>query len=209
MPLYRYLGGAGAHVLPVPMMNVLNGGAHADNKVDFQEFMVMPVGAPTFAEGLRIGAEVFHALKRTLHDRGLATAVGDEGGFAPDLDSNEEALQALVDGIEAAGYSPGDDVAIALDPATSEIYDDGVYAWSTRAAICRRTRWPTYWADLAGEYPIVSIEDGMDEDDWDGWKALTDRLGGQRPAGRRRPLRDEPRAPEARHRRGAWPTRSS
>ena len=126
-PLWRYLGGEAAHVLPVPMMNVLNGGAHADNKVDFQEFMVVPVGAPSFSEALRTGAEVFHALKRTLHDRGLATAVGDEGGFAPDLESNEAALQALIEGIEAAGFRPGDDVAIALDPATSEIFDDGAY----------------------------------------------------------------------------------
>src|SRR3954454_11381678 len=126
-PLWRYLGGEAAHVLPVPMMNVLNGGAHADNKVDFQEFMVVPVGAPSFREALRVGAEVFHALKKTLHDRGLGTAVGDEGGFAPDLGSNEEALQMLVEGIEAAGYAPGDDVAIALDPATSEVFDDGAY----------------------------------------------------------------------------------
>ena len=126
-PLWRYLGGEAAHVLPVPMMNVLNGGAHADNKVDFQEFMVVPVGAPSFSEALRTGAEVFHALKRTLHDRGLATAVGDEGGFAPDLESNEAALQGLIEGIEAAGFHPGDDVAIALDPATSEIFDDGAY----------------------------------------------------------------------------------
>ena len=127
LPLWRYLGGEAAHVLPVPMMNVLNGGAHADNKVDFQEFMVVPVGAATFSEALRTGAEVFHALKRTLHERGLATAVGDEGGFAPDLDSNEAALEALIAGIEAAGYRPGDDVAIALDPATSELYHDGAY----------------------------------------------------------------------------------
>ena len=208
-PLWRHLGGPDAHVLPVPMMNVLNGGAHADNKVDFQEFMAMPVGAPSFSEGLRIGAEVFHALKRTLHDRGLATAVGDEGGFAPDFGSNEEALQALVDGIEAAGYRPGDDVAIALDPATSEIHDGGVYRLEHEGRDLSPDEMAAYWADMAGKYPIVSIEDGMDEDDWDGWKALTDRLGGQRPAGGRRPVRHEHRAAEARHRRRAWPTRSS
>jgi len=180
LPLYRYLGGEGAHVLPVPMMNVLNGGAHADNKVDFQEFMVVPAGAPTFAECLRMGAEVFHALKKTLHDRGLSTTVGDEGGFAPDLGSNEEALQLLVEGIEAAGYRPGDDVAIALDPAASEIYDPSPPARYDLAHEGRRLsagEMAAYWAEMAGKYPILSIEDGMDENDWDGWKALTDTLG--------------------------------
>src|SRR4051812_38894339 len=177
LPLYRYLGGEAAHVLPVPMMNVLNGGAHADNKVDFQEFMVVPAGAPTFAECLRMGAEVFHALKKTLHDRGLATTVGDEGGFAPDLGSNEEALQLLVEGIEAAGYRPGDDVAIALDPATSEIYEDGAYVLEHEGRTLSGEELAAYWAEMAGKYPILSIEDGMDENDWDGWKALTDRIG--------------------------------
>jgi enolase len=158
-------------------MNVLNGGAHADNKVDFQEFMVVPVGAETFAGALRIGAETFHALKATLHDRGLSTAVGDEGGFAPDLDSNEAALQMLVEGIEAAGYRPGDDVAIALDPATSEVHQDGAYVLEHEGRTLSSEELADYWAGLAGRYPIVSIEDGMDEEDWDGWKALTERIG--------------------------------
>jgi enolase len=177
LPLWRYLGGEAAHVLPVPMMNVLNGGAHADNKVDFQEFMVVPAGASSFSDCLRMGAEVFHALKGTLHDRGLGTAVGDEGGFAPDLGSNEEALQMLVRGIEAAGYRPGEDVFIALDPATSEIHSGGVYDLEHEGRKLSSDELAAYWADLAGKYPIVSIEDGMDEEDWDGWKTLTDRIG--------------------------------
>ena len=176
-PLWRYLGGEAAHVLPVPMMNVLNGGAHADNKVDFQEFMVVPVGAPTFAEAVRTGAEVFHALKRTLHERGLATAVGDEGGFAPDLDSNEAALEALIEGIEAAGHRPGDDVAIALDPATSEIFEGGAYVLEHEGRSLSPPELVQLWSDLASRYPIVSIEDGMDEEDWDGWRTLTEALG--------------------------------
>jgi enolase len=177
VPLWRHLGGDAARILPVPMMNVLNGGAHADNKVDFQEFMVVPAGAPTFADALRVGTEVFHALKRHLHGRGLGTAVGDEGGFAPDLGSNEEALQVLVAGIEAAGYRPGEDVFIALDPATSEIRRDGVYDLEHEGRELSSEELAAYWADIAGRYPVVSIEDGMDEEDWDGWKALTDRLG--------------------------------
>jgi len=176
-PLWRYLGGEAAHVLPVPMMNVLNGGAHADNKVDFQEFMVVPVGASSFAEALRTGAEVFHALKRTLHERGLATAVGDEGGFAPDLASNEAALEALIEGIEAAGYRPGRDVAIALDPATSEIHADGAYVLEHEGRTLTPAEMASYWGEMAGRYPIVSIEDGMDEEDWEGWRALTDQIG--------------------------------
>jgi enolase 1/2/3 len=176
-PLWRYLGGEAAHVLPVPMMNVLNGGAHADNKVDFQEFMIMPVGAPSFSEGLRIGVEVFHALKRTLHDRGLSTAVGDEGGFAPDLDSNEAALEMLIAGIQAAGHRPGDDVAIALDPATSEIFENGSYVLEHEGRTLSSEEMADLWSDLASRYPIVSIEDGMDEEDWDGWKRLTERIG--------------------------------
>ncbi|HET6447511.1 MAG TPA: phosphopyruvate hydratase, partial [Conexibacter sp.] len=168
-PLWRYLGGDAAHILPVPMMNVLNGGAHADNAVDFQEFMVVPWGASTFSECLRMGTEVFHNLKKTLHDRGLGTAVGDEGGFAPDLASNEAALEVLVQGIEAAGYTPGDDVAIALDPATSEIYKDGRYVLEHEGRSLSAAELADYWADLAARYPIVSIEDGMDEGDWDGW----------------------------------------
>src|ERR1700760_4871380 len=177
LALWRYLGGEAARVLPVPMMNVLNGGAHADNKVDFQEFMVVPCGAATFSECLRMGAEVFHALKRTLHERGLSTAVGDEGGFAPDLASNEDALKMLVAGIEAAGYEPGADVAIALDPAASELYENGSYVLEHEGRTLSAAELTDYWADLSARYPIVSIEDGMDEEDWDGWKTLTDRVG--------------------------------
>jgi enolase len=177
LALWRYLGGDAARVLPVPMMNVLNGGAHADNAVDFQEFMIVPCGAPTFAECLRVGAEVFHALKRTLHERGLATAVGDEGGFAPDLASNEQALTMLVAGIEAAGYEPGSDVAIAVDPATSELYRDGAYVLEHEQRTLSADQLASYWGELASRFPIVSIEDGMAEEDWDGWKTLTDRLG--------------------------------
>jgi enolase len=176
-PLWRYLGGDAAHVLPVPMMNVLNGGAHADNKVDFQEFMIVPWGASTFSDCLRMGAEVFHHLKKTLHDRGLGTAVGDEGGFAPDLASNEAALEVLMAGIAAAGYTPGEDVAIALDPATSEIYENGRYVLEHEGRSLSAAELADYWADLAARYPIVSIEDGMDEGDWDGWATLTQRLG--------------------------------
>jgi enolase len=156
---------------------VLNGGVHADNKVDFQEFMVVPVGAGSYSEALRMGAEVFHALKRILHERGLATAVGDEGGFAPDLESNEAALGALIAGIEAAGYRPGEDVAIALDPATSEIHEGGSYALRHEGRTLSSTELAEYWVDISARYPVVSIEDGMDEEDWDGWRALTERLG--------------------------------
>jgi enolase len=177
VPLWRYLGGEDARVLPVPMMNVLNGGAHADNSVDFQEFMVVPLGAPTFSECLRMGAEVFHALARTLRARGLSTAVGDEGGFAPDLSSNEEALSILIDAIGAAGYRPGEDVSIALDPACSELYRDGVYVLEYEGRELSSAQLADYWADLADRYPIVSIEDGMAEEDWDGWKTLTERIG--------------------------------
>ena len=177
MPLWRYLGGEAAHVLPVPMMNVLNGGAHADNNVDFQEFMIFPVGAESFAEGLQTGVGVFHALKKTLHDRGLATAVGDEGGFAPDLESNEAALQMLIEGIEAAGHTPGNEVAIALDPATSEIFDAGSYVLEHEGRTLSSEEMVDYWAEMAGRYPIVSIEDGLDEEDWSGWQLLTEKLG--------------------------------
>jgi enolase len=177
LPLWRHLGGEEARVLPVPMMNVLNGGAHADNRVDFQEFMVVPSGAPSFSRALRTGAEVFHGLKRTLAERGLGTAVGDEGGFAPEVASNEAALEALVSGVEAAGYRPGEDVTIALDPATSELYDEGSYRLEHEGRTLDSAELADYWADLAGRYPIVSIEDGLDEEDWDGWKALTERLG--------------------------------
>ena len=176
-PLWRYLGGADASILPVPMMNVLNGGAHADNRVDFQEFMIVPCGAASFGEALRVGAEVFHALKATLKGRGLSTAGGDEGGFAPDLGSNEEALQVLVEGIEAAGYRPGEDVGIALDPATSEIFEDGSYALAHEGRLLSSAEMADYWADMASRYPILSIEDGMDEEDWDGWKQLSEKIG--------------------------------
>jgi enolase len=177
LPLWRHLAGDEPPVLPVPMMNVLNGGAHASNKVDFQEFMIVPLGASSFSEGLRVGTEVFHNLKATLHAAGLGTTVGDEGGFAPDLESNEAALEILVAAIEAAGYRPGEDVAIALDPATSEIHADGAYVLEHEGRSLDSAALADYWADLAGRYPIVSIEDGMDEEDWDGWKVLTDRIG--------------------------------
>ncbi|TVR25486.1 MAG: phosphopyruvate hydratase [Ilumatobacter sp.] len=177
IPLYRYVGGANAHVLPVPMMNVLNGGVHADNNVDFQEFMVMPVGAPSFSEALRWGTETYHALKKVLADRGLATAVGDEGGFAPNLDSNEAAIQVLLEAIEAAGFTPGDDIAIALDPAVSEIYRDGRYHLDGEGKVLDADELVALWIRLVEQYPIVSIEDGMAEDDWDGWKALTTGIG--------------------------------
>ena len=177
MALWRYLGGETAHILPVPMMNVLNGGAHADNRVDFQEFMIVPVGAGSFAEALRMGAEVFHHLKRTLHERGLSTAVGDEGGFAPDLQSNEQALEMLMAGIAAAGYKPGEQVAIALDPAVSELYRSGSYVLEHEQRTLSAESLTEYWAQLAARYPIISIEDGMAEEDWSGWSTLTDRLG--------------------------------
>ena len=177
LPLWRYIGGNAAHVLPVPMMNIINGGAHADNSVDFQEFMIVPVGARSFAHALQMGSEVFHHLKATLHERGASTAVGDEGGFAPDLASNEEALEVLMSGIRAAGYVPGDQVAIALDPATSEIYEDGAYVLAHEGKTLTAEELSDYWADLAERYPVVSLEDGMAEEDWDGWKVLTDRLG--------------------------------
>jgi enolase len=179
VPLYRYVGGPNAHVLPVPMMNVVNGGAHADNSIDLQEFMVMPVGAPSFAEALRWGTETYHALKRVLHERGLATAVGDEGGFAPDLPTNEDAIKVLVEAIDAAGYVPGDDIAIALDPAMSELYRDGRYHLSGEGKVLEADELVEYWSRLVSNYPIVSVEDGMAEDDWDGWAALTEALGGR------------------------------
>jgi enolase len=180
-PLYRYLaelyGGGEPRVLPVPMMNVLNGGAHADNSVDFQEFMVVPAGASSFSECLRFGTEVFHALKKSLAARGLATAVGDEGGFAPNLESNEAALQAVLEGVEAAGYEPGSDIFIALDPATSEVFENGNYVLEHEGRTLSPQEMAEYWGALAANYPIVSIEDGMDEEDWGGWKLLTDTIG--------------------------------
>jgi enolase len=177
LPLYRYVGGANAHVLPVPMMNVLNGGVHADNSVDFQEFMIMPVGAASFSEALRWGTQTYHVLKKVLHDKGLATAVGDEGGFAPDLDSNEDAIVLLMEAIQAAGFTPGDDIAIALDPAVSEIYRDGAYHLTGEGKVLSAAELADYWTRLVDTYPIVSIEDGMQEDDWDGWAALTAAVG--------------------------------
>ncbi|MBJ7341974.1 MAG: phosphopyruvate hydratase [Solirubrobacteraceae bacterium] len=176
-PLWRYLGGADASILPVPMMNVLNGGAHADNRGDFQEFMIVPCGAASFGEALRVGVEVFHALKAALKGRGLSTAGGDEGGFAPDLGSNEEALEVLVEAIEAADYRPGEDVGIALDPATSEIFDDGSYSLAHEGRLLSSAEMADYWADMASRYPILSIEDGMDEEDWEGWKQLSEKIG--------------------------------
>jgi enolase len=178
LPLWRYLGGESAHILPVPMMNVLNGGAHADNAVDFQEFMIVPVGAGSFSEALRMGAEVFHSLKKTLHEDGHGTAVGDEGGFAPDFQSNEQALEALMVGVRAAGYVPGEQVAVALDPAVSELYQDGKgYVLEHEGRTLSAEQLTDYWAELCERYPIISIEDGMDEEDWDGWLTLTQRLG--------------------------------
>ncbi len=177
LPLYRSIGGANAHVLPVPMMNVINGGAHALNSIDFQEYMVMPVGAASFSEALRWGTECYHALKSVLATRGLSTAVGDEGGFAPDLPNNEEAVKVLMEAIEAAGRIPGEEIAIALDPATSELWRDGVYVLAGEGRTLSPSELADYWVDLADRYPIVSIEDGMAEEDWDGWTDLTAKLG--------------------------------
>jgi enolase len=177
LPLYRYFGGAARMEMPVPMMNVINGGAHATGGADMQEFMIVPVGASTFREALRYGAEVFHSLKKVLHDRGLATTVGDEGGFAPALGSNEGALKVIVEAIEAAGYVPGADVAIAMDPAASEFYKDGKYHLKADGLVLSSAQMVDLYATWVDKYPIVSIEDGMSELDWDGWKALTDRLG--------------------------------
>ncbi|HMS89727.1 MAG TPA: phosphopyruvate hydratase, partial [Acidimicrobiales bacterium] len=177
IPLYRHVGGTNAHVLPVPMMNVLNGGAHADNNVDFQEFMVMPVGAASFSEALRWGTETYHTLKKLLHDKGLSTAVGDEGGFAPNLANNTEPVELLIQAIEKAGFTPGEDIAIALDPATSEVFKDGAYVLEGEGRTLSAEELADYWADLCARFPIVSIEDGMAEEDWAGWKALTDRIG--------------------------------
>ena len=177
LPLYRYLGGANAHVLPVPMMNVINGGEHADNNVDLQEFMIMPVGAASYAEGLRWGVETYHTLKTVLTERGLSTAVGDEGGFAPDLGSNEEAVQLLVEAIERAGFTPGDDLSIALDPASTEFHRNGAYHLEGEGRVLSSEEMVDYYADLSSRYPIVSIEDGMAEEDWDGWAQLVAAIG--------------------------------
>ena len=232
LPLYRYVGGANAHVLPVPMMNVVNGGVHADNSIDFQEFMIMPVGAASFSEALRWGTETYHVLKRVLHDRKLSTAVGDEGGFAPDLPSNEDAIRFLVEAIEAAGFVPGEEIAIAMDPATSEVYRDGRYHLTGEGKVLGPDEMVEYWTRLVDTYPIVSIEDGMAEDDWDGWQAADRGHRRPGPARRRRPVRHQRPAAAPGHRarrrqlgadqgqpdrhasprrstRSTWPTRSS
>jgi len=175
--LYQYIGGVNAKVLPVPMMNIINGGSHADNNVDLQEFMVMPVGATSFAEALRMSAEVYHALKALLKTKGLATGVGDEGGFAPDLSSNEEAIKIIIEAIEKAGYVPGKDIYIALDPAASEFFEDGKYNLASEGRILTPEQMADYYVELVNKYPIISIEDGMAEEDWDGWKYLTDKIG--------------------------------
>ena len=177
LSLYQYLGGVGARLLPVPMMNILNGGKHADNNVDLQEFMIMPVGADSFGEALRMGAEVFHSLRRVLKDRGLSTTVGDEGGFAPNLSSNEEAIQVIMEAIDDAGYEPGGHVAIALDPAASEFYEDGIYTLKSESCRLTNDEMIGFYADLADRYPIISIEDGLAEDDWEGWGRLNAALG--------------------------------
>jgi enolase len=177
LPLYRYVGGTSARVLPVPMMNIINGGVHADNPIDFQEFMIMPVGAPSFSEALRIGAEVFHTLKKLLHDAGHSTSVGDEGGFAPNLQSADEALSFIVKAIETAGYKPGQDVVLALDPASTEFFKNGAYVYEGEGKTRSKEEQARYLADLVSRYPIVSIEDGMAEDDFEGWKLVTDLIG--------------------------------
>jgi enolase len=177
LPLYRYLGGTAARILPVPLVNILNGGKHAIDSTDFQEFMIAPLGAPTFREGLRWAAETFHALGALLHERGFATTVGDEGGYAPSLESNEAAIALVVQAIERAGYAPGNQIGIALDPATTELYADGAYSLSREGRTLSSEEMIGFWADWCERYPIVSIEDGLAEDDWDGWRALTERLG--------------------------------
>jgi enolase len=180
LPLYRYIGGTNAKTLPIPMMNILNGGAHADNKIDFQEFMVMPVGAETFSEGLRWGVEIFHALKSVLKKKGYSTNVGDEGGFAPDIQSNEEAIDTVMTAINAAGYKPGTQIGIAMDPAVSEMYDSNKKLYHFHKSDGKKLsseKMVDFWASWVKNYPIVSIEDGMAEDDWKGWKLLTDKLG--------------------------------
>jgi enolase len=177
LPLYRYLGGVFAHTLPVPMMNIMNGGQHATNSTDFQEFMVMPVGAETFREGLRWGSEIYQSLKKVLHDRGLATTVGDEGGFAPSLPSNEAPLQVIMEAIEKAGYKPGEQIMLAMDPATTEIYKDGKYHLTRDNQVLSSAEMVDYWVDIANRYPLISLEDGLAEDDWEGWKLLREKLG--------------------------------
>ena len=177
LSLYQYIGGCNAKVLPVPMMNIINGGKHADNNVDLQEFMIMPVGADSFSEGLRMCSEIYHSLKKLLHDKGLSTAVGDEGGFAPDLKSNEEAIQIILEATRNVGYKPGEEIFIALDPASSEFYEDGKYNLSGEGRVLTPAEMADFYVDLANKYPIISIEDGMAENDWEGWSILTEKLG--------------------------------
>jgi enolase len=178
MPLYRYIGGTNANTLPVPMMNILNGGSHADNSIDFQEFMVMPAKADTFSDALRMGVEVFHTLKKVLKSKGYSTNVGDEGGFAPNIKSNEEAIEIVIQAIEKAGYKPGEDIFIAMDAAASEFYENGVYHFKkSDGRKLSSAEMAGYWTEWVNKYPIISIEDGMDEDDWSGWKAVTDSIG--------------------------------
>jgi enolase len=177
LPLYQYIGGVNAKVLPVPMMNIINGGKHADNNVDLQEFMIMPAGAPSFSEALRMSSEVYHALKSSLKSKGYETGVGDEGGFAPNLKSNEEAIQVIIEAIEKAGYTPGKDIFIALDPASSEIFEDGKYNLKGEGKVLTPAEMVDFYVDLVNKYPIISIEDGMAEEDWEGWKLMTEKLG--------------------------------
>ncbi|PJF44025.1 MAG: phosphopyruvate hydratase [Phototrophicales bacterium] len=177
LPLYRYLGGVYGHVLPVPMMNIMNGGKHATNSTDFQEFMIMPIGAPTFSEGLRWGVEIYHSLKKVLHDQGFSTTVGDEGGFAPSLGNNEGAIEVILEAIQKAGYTPGQDIYLALDPATSEIYQDGKYYLATENRSLTTSQMIEFWANWVEKYPIISIEDGLDQNDWDGWAELMAAIG--------------------------------
>jgi enolase len=201
VPLYRYLGGEGANTLPVPMMNIINGGAHADNNVDFQEFMIVPVGATRFGEALRMGAEIFHTLKSVLKKKGYATSVGDEGGFAPNLKSNEEAIETILQAIDQAGYKAGSDVLLALDPASSEFYDGSAYVFKkSDGRKLSSAEMISFWSGWVAKYPIISIEDGMAENDWDGWKALTDAIGNRTQLVRRRPVCDEHEVPEKGHR---------
>jgi len=202
LPLYRYVGGTNARTLPVPLMNIINGGRHADNNLDLQEFMIAPVGGGSFSEALRIGVEIFHHLKQVLKSKGYSTAVGDEGGFAPNLRANEEAVEVILEAIEKAGYRAGEDVFLALDPATSEMYRDGYYVFWKSDPDTKRTSedMVAFWERWVNQYPIISIEDGMAEDDWEGWRLLTERLGHRVQARRRRSVCDEHRAVAARHR---------
>ena len=209
LPLYRYVGGTTARVLPTPMMNIINGGVHADNPIDFQEFMIMPLGAPSLSEAVRWGSEVFHALKAALKKAGLNTNVGDEGGFAPNLPSAEAALDYAVKAIESAGFKPGQDIALALDPAASEFFKDGAYVYSGEGKTRSIEEQVAYLVQLADAYPIVSIEDGMAEDDWEGWKLLTKTTRRAPPARRRRHIRHQRRAARPRHTRKASAIRSS